>query len=159
MKNNTPALNLPAANLRTEPDRIFDPLRKKWVALTPEEWVRQNFLAYLVACKKYPKSLIKVEESIKAFDKTRRCDAVIYSNQIKALAILECKAPGIKITDKTFRQIAVYNSKVGAPFLFVTNGIDHFCCQINLSTNQYTFRDHIPDYAELAEMSVKPSDD
>ncbi|KAA3611184.1 MAG: type I restriction enzyme HsdR N-terminal domain-containing protein [Calditrichaeota bacterium] len=142
-------LNLPNFSFRIENESIFDPIRKKWVALTPEEWVRQNFLAYLVQDKKYPKSLIKVEQTIKAFEKTRRCDAVIHTSEITPLAILECKKPNIKITEKTFKQIALYNSALNAPYLIITNGMDHYCCKIEFDPTKIIFLDHIPDYEEM----------
>ncbi len=142
-------LNLPYFEFRINKDSIFDPIRKKWVALTPEEWVRQNFLAYLCQNKKYPKSLIKIEQVIKAFEQTRRCDAVIYTNEIKPLAVLECKKPDVKINEKTFKQIALYNSAIKAPYLIITNGLDHYCCKIGFEINKTTFLDHIPEYSEL----------
>ena len=99
-------LNLPHYVQKIDNNLIFDTVRKKWVALTPEEWVRQNFLAFLIQDKKYPRSLIKVEQVIKAFEKKRRCDAVIHTNEIKPLAILECKKTNVKINQKTFKQFA-----------------------------------------------------
>jgi hypothetical protein len=143
-------LNLPSYDFKIDSNTIFDPIRKKWVALTPEEWVRQNFLSYLMFEKKYPKSLIHTEETIQSFNKTKRCDAVIYSREIKPLLIVECKAPNIQINNKTFRQIAVYNASVKAPFLIVTNGLEHYCCQINFKNNSFSFLDEIPDYSKLA---------
>jgi len=144
-----PELNLPAYNFKIENERIFDPVRKKWIALTPEEWVRQNFLCYLVFDKKYPKSLIRTEETIQSFNKTKRCDAVVYSNEIEPLMIIECKAPGIALSEKTFNQIAIYNAALKAPFLIVTNGLDHYCCKINFLDNSLSFLDEIPEYQEL----------
>jgi type I site-specific restriction endonuclease len=149
MKISLPKLNLPTFEFRIDTNSIFDPMRKKWVALTPEEWVRQNFLAYLVQKKNYPKSLLKIEQTIKAFEKTRRCDAVIYTNEIKPLAILECKKTDVKINKKTFEQIALYNTALNAPYLIITNGLDHYCCKIEAQTNTFFFLDHIPDYEEL----------
>ncbi len=149
MNSSFSKLNLPSFDFRINDNSIFDPIRKKWVALTPEEWVRQNFLSWLVQNKNYPKSLIKVEQTIKAFEKTRRCDAVIHTNEIKPLAILECKKPGFKINEKTFQQIALYNSALKAPYLIITNGLDHYCCKIEFETNKITFLDHIPGYEEM----------
>lgn len=149
MMDSIPRLNLPVYKLQIDSDRIFDSIRKKWVALSPEEWVRQNFTSYLIHEKKYPKSLMRIEETIKSFDKTKRCDVVVYSNEIVPLAIIECKAPDIKITEKTFNQIAIYNSAVKAPYLIVTNGLDHYCCKINFKDNSYSFIDEIPDYQKL----------
>jgi type I site-specific restriction endonuclease len=154
MNISLPNLNLPSFNFRVENDSIFDSIRKKWVALTPEEWVRQNFLTYLLLEKGYPKSLIKVEQSIKAFDQARRCDAVIYTNEIKPLAILECKKPDVKINEKTFQQIALYNTALNAPYLIITNGLDHYCCKIELTTSKTEFLDHIPGYKELSQTKL-----
>jgi len=144
-----PRLNLPHYDLRIKSDQIFDGVRKKWVANTPEEWVRQNFIEYLLNDKKYPKSLIKIEKTISAFKKTKRCDAVVYSNEIEPLLILECKNPDIKVNEKTFKQIAIYNSTIKAPYLIVTNGLDHFCCKFNFEDNSHIFLDSIPTYQEL----------
>ena len=146
----TPPLNLPGQQFEINEDFIFDRIRKKWVKLTPEEWVRQNFLAYLINIKKYPRSLIKIEETIKAFNKIKRCDAVIYNHEIEPLAILECKAPGISLSNTVFRQIAIYNSAIKAPYLFVSNGMDHYCCKISFNDNKYSFLDQIPFYDELS---------
>ncbi len=151
MNISLPKLNLPSFDFKIESDQIFDSIRKKWVALTPEEWVRQNFLAYLLHDKKYPKSLIKIEQSIKAFEQSRRCDAVIYTNEIKPLAILECKKTDVPVNEKTFQQIALYNTAIKAPYLIITNGLDHYCCKINLTTGTFRFIDHIPDYKELKQ--------
>jgi len=145
-----PRLNLPAFNLKIDDERIYDPIRKKWVALTPEEWVRQNFVAYLLQHKKYPRSLIKIENTITAFGASRRCDAVIFSNEIQPLLIIECKAPMIPIRKKTFEQIALYNSTLHTPYLIVTNGMDHYCLKINYKSGKSTFLQDIPTYDEIS---------
>ena len=147
-----PELQLPHYKFRIESNKIFDAIRKKWVVLTPEEWVRQNFLSYLILEKKYPKSLIRTEETIKSFDKTKRCDAVIYSNEIKPLIIVECKAPHVQVNEKTFSQIAIYNAYIKAPLLILTNGLDHYCCKINFKDNSFTFLDEIPEYQNLNDL-------
>jgi len=151
----TPKLNLPFFEFKVNDNEIFDSLRKKWVALTPEEWVRQNFIAYLINQKKYPKSLVKIEATIKAFNKSRRCDAIVYSNEIKPLAILEFKRSDLKIDNATFKQVAIYNSAVDAPFLIISNGLDHYCCVINLPQTDFTFLDYVPEYNELLQRSGK----
>ncbi len=148
-QSDLPLLNLPSFRLRIDSGKIFDPIRKKWVALTPEEWVRQNFINYLLTDKKYPRSLIKIENTIQAFGASRRCDAVVYSNEIKPRLIIECKAPQINISEKTFQQIALYNSVLKTPYLIVTNGLDHYCLKINLKTGKYQFLKEIPDYNAL----------
>lgn len=149
MNNYLNRLNLPHYDFRIKDDQIFDPVRKKWVFLTPEEWVRQNFITYLMREKNYPRSLIRIEETIEVFNKTRRCDAVIYTREIKPLLIVECKKTTTKIGKKTFEQIAVYNSSILAKFLIVTNGLDHFCIKFNFTDNTHTFLNKIPTYGEL----------
>ena len=149
MENRTPVLNLPAAELKVDENMIFDPVRKKWVTLTPEEWVRQNFIAYLIDSRKYPKSLIKIEASINAFNKARRCDAIIYTREVSPLVIIEFKAPDIEINEKTFKQIAFYNSSLNVPFLILSNGLDHYFCEVNPVNKTCKFWDHIPLYQEI----------
>lgn len=149
MNNSLPKLNLPHYEFRIKADQIFDTIRKKWVALTPEEWVRQNFITYLMQEKNYPKSLIRIEETIKAFKKTKRCDAVIYTHEIKPLLIVECKKMDVKINKKTFEQIAIYNSSLMAKYLIITNGLDHFCIKFNFEDNSHKFLSEIPMYKEL----------
>lgn len=151
MTTSYPKLNLPEYAVEIDSDHIFDRIRKKWVVLTPEEWVRQNFLNYLLEEMHYPKSLVKVEKTIQAFNKKKRCDAVIYSNEIKPLLILECKNPAIKITAQTFSQIAIYNSTIKAPYLIITNGMEHFCIKFNFNDNTHQFLDSIPLYEKLTE--------
>jgi hypothetical protein len=151
MINQLPKLNLPSYHFNIKENKIFDKMRKKWVVLTPEEWVRQNFITYLAEEKKYPKSLIKVEKSIIAFNKVKRCDSVVYSGEIEPLLILECKSPDIKINEKTFKQIAVYNSSIKAPYLIVTNGMDHYCIKFNFDDNSYNFLNSIPHFKELVK--------
>ena len=125
-------LSLPEYKLRIEKSddkvRIFDPIRKKLVALTPEEWVRQNFLAYMVRDKGYPASLIAVEASLQVARRQKRTDVVVYSKQHKPLLIVECKAPNVKIDEAVFQQIVRYNMALQVAYLVVTNGLQHFCC-------------------------------
>ena len=145
-------LNLPVYEFKIKSETIYDSVRKKWVALTPEEWVRQNFISYLIFEKKYPRSLIRHEETIQSFNKIKRCDAVIYSSEIEPLLILECKAPYVKINEKTFSQIAIYNAALKAPFLMVTNGLDHYCCKINFNDKSFSFLGEIPEYSQLRDI-------
>ena len=149
MNDSFAKLNLPHYEFRINADQIFDPVRKKWVALTPEEWVRQNFIMYLIEEKNYPRSLIKIEETIEVFNKIKRCDAVMYTNEIQPLVIIECKRTKSRISKKTFEQIAVYNSAILAKFLIVTNGLDHFCIKFNFKDNTHKFLQDIPMFAEL----------
>ncbi len=146
-------LNLPSFQFKFSSqksgNKIFDVIRKRFVTLSPEEWVRQNFISYLIHQKNYPKSLIRIEETIKAFNKTKRCDVAIYSNEIKPLVIVECKKPDTKINKKTFEQIAIYNSALLARYLIITNGLDHFCIKFNFEKNSHDFVNEIPTYADL----------
>ena len=130
---------------------IFDLIRKKYLQLSPEEWVRQNFLNYLINHKNYPQSLMENESIIKLNNMTRRCDTVVYNNQLEPLVIVEYKRPDVKIDQKVFDQIVRYNIVLRVDFLIVSNGLSHFCCKINYENQTYDFLESIPDYKELRE--------
>jgi len=117
------------------------------VILTPEEWVRQNFLKYLVEEKKYPASLIAVEKEFKLNNLSKRSDAVIYNKQGTPILIVECKAPEVKIGQNVFDQIARYNMVLNVKLLVVTNGLQHFCCKLDAEKDTYCFLKEIPDYS------------
>lgn len=144
------ALNLPTYNLKIKSSEnnylIFDIIRKKYVVLTPEEWVRQHFIHYLVEDKKYPVSLISIEKKITVNKLTKRTDILVFNTNGFPEIIVECKAPSVKITQETFDQIARYNLKLSANYLIVTNGIQHYFCQLNTQTETYTFLKNIPNY-------------
>jgi len=146
-------LNLPTYDFRIrELDskrQIFDAYRKKFVALTPEEWVRQNFARYLVEEKQFPGSLMAIEKGLQVAKRTKRTDIVIYSRSGNPLVIVECKAPEVKITPDVFDQIVRYNITLNANYLIVTNGLEHFCCQLSYTDNSYTFLKDIPEYSIL----------
>jgi hypothetical protein len=146
-------LNLPtySFNIKLIEQRkyIFDFIRKKFVILTPEEWVRQNFLKYLVEEKKYPASLIVVEKEFKLNNLSKRSDAVLYNKMGNPLLIVECKASSVKIDQKVFDQIARYNMKLKVELLVVTNGLEHFCCKIDFENQKYYFLKDVPDYFNL----------
>ena len=127
---------------------IFDILRKKNVVLTPEEWVRQNFIQYLIQIKNYPKSLIAIEKQLTINNLTKRTDILIFNKNGEPDIIVECKAPSIKIHQQTFDQIARYNLKLNANYLIVTNGLQHFYCKIDHKLEKYHFLKDIPDYAK-----------
>lgn len=127
---------------------IFDFIRKKEVLLTPEEWVRQHFLRYLVDEKKYPISLIAVEKKLKVYQTVKRTDIVVYNQTAKPEIIVECKAPNVALSQTVFDQIARYNLKLDARFLVVTNGLQHFYCQIDSENERYFFLEDIPTYSE-----------
>lgn len=128
---------------------IFDFLRRKFVALTPEEWVRQHFTHFLVEQKGYPKSLLVNETELHIGDKRLRCDTVLYDKTMHPRMIIEYKAPTIQLQQKTFNQIAVYNLLLHADYLVISNGILHYCCQMDYERRTYTFLQDIPSYAAL----------
>lgn len=149
-----PQLNLPSYPFRTGKKNnkkwIYDAFRKKEVALSPEEWVRQHFLAWLVVEHNFPMNLIGVEVSLSLNKMQRRADGLVYSPEGKAVAVIECKAPTVKISRDTFDQIARYNMVYKVEYLFVTNGITHYACKYDKEKENYIFFDHIPDYKEIA---------
>jgi hypothetical protein len=143
-------LNLPTYSFKIKSKEnklyIFDILRKKYVFLTPEEWVRQNFIQFLIIDKKYPKSLIAIEKQLKINNLIKRTDILVFDKNGKPNIIVECKSPKIKITQDTFDQIARYNLKLTAKYLIVTNGLQHFYCKMDQQLMKYDFLQKIPDY-------------
>ena len=127
---------------------IFDIIRKKFVVLQPEEWVRQHCVHYLISNKNYPKSLINVEKELTINGLKKRYDIVIFNPDGSIFLMIECKAPKITINQTTFDQIARYILKLNATFLMVTNGINHYYCQMDMRKEQYTFLQDIPDYTK-----------
>ena len=125
---------------------IFDELRKKNVVLTPEEWVRQHFVQFLIQEKRYPVSLIALEKELIINNLKKRTDILIFSPNGLPDIIVECKAPKIKITQTTFDQIARYNLKLNANFLIVTNGLQHYYCKLDVKNKSYIFLQDIPSY-------------
>ena len=150
MDMNMPQLNLPNAVLKTKlvegTTQVFDAVRKKYLVLTPEEWVRQHFIHYLNSKKKYPLGLMGVEQMVKYNEQSTRADIVLYTTEGKANMIVECKAPKVKITQDAFNQIAKYNFKLRVDFLVVTNGMQHFCCAMDYENDKITFLNEVPDY-------------
>ncbi len=134
----------PLLNFNEVLGTIFDPLRKKMVALTPEEWVRQNFIRHLIVSLKYPEGLIAVEKNLVINHMKKRCDILVYNKHGHPVLLVECKAPQVQITQKTFDQIAVYNLKLNVKYLIVTNGLNHYCCQFDEKTLSYTFLETFP---------------
>lgn len=125
---------------------IFDNLRKKYMVLTPEEWVRQHYVQFLIEEKKYPTTLIAIEKQLTINNRKKRTDILIFNAEGKPDIIVECKAPQIKITQDTFDQIARYNLKLQANYLIVTNGLEHFYCKMDFENETYIFLKEIPDY-------------
>ena len=147
------SLNLPtfAAKVKEKDGKhiIFDPVRRKFVALTPEEWVRQHFVNYLITDKGYPKELLANEVPLKLNGTSKRCDTVAYNRFLAPLMIVEYKAPTIEITKAVFDQIVRYNMVLRVRYLTVSNGINHFCCKINYENLTYSFLDGLPEYGIL----------
>lgn len=143
-------LNLPTYNFKLKSKEnktlIFDNLRKKYMVLTPEEWVRQHFVSFLIHEKKFPNALIAIEKQLKVNNIKKRSDILVFNSNGEPHIIVECKAPSIKITQDTFDQIARYNLKLKAKFLIVTNGLDHFCCKMDFENEAYIFLKEIPSY-------------
>lgn len=143
-------LNLPTYQFKLKSNEnktlIFDNLRKKYVVLTPEEWVRQHFVEFLIHEKKYPVSLIAIEKQLVINNRKKRTDILIFNSDGKPDVIVECKAPSVKITQDTFDQIARYNLKLNANYLVVTNGLQHYFCQLDTENETYVFLQEIPDY-------------
>ncbi|MDR3235445.1 MAG: type I restriction enzyme HsdR N-terminal domain-containing protein [Prevotellaceae bacterium] len=134
----------------TEKNReIFDPVRKKYVALTPEEWVRQQFVHFLVADLQVPLSLIGVEIVIPFHGRNLRADVVVYSRNARPLLLAECKAGDVKITPQTFMQVAGYNLTLQVPWLVASNGEKLYCCVFNEASAQYDFVTRMPSYSEM----------
>ncbi|PCI12042.1 MAG: restriction endonuclease subunit R [Flavobacteriaceae bacterium] len=144
-------LNLPSYQFKIKSSEnkqlIFDLIRKKYVVLTPEEWVRQNFVQYLISEKNYPISMIAVEKQVVVNNRKKRFDILIFNSDGSSNIIIECKAPKIKITQDTFDQIARYNLKLNADFLVVTNGLTHFSCELDTQNERYIFLKEIPKYS------------
>ena len=125
---------------------IFDVIRKKYIVLTPEEWVRQHTIHFLVSEKKYPTSLIAVEKQLTINKRIKRTDILIFNTKGLHEIIVECKSPTVKITQAAFDQIARYNLKLDANYLVVTNGLQHYFCKLDHEKEQYTFLEEIPNY-------------
>ena len=145
-----PKLNLPNVVLKTKlveaTTQVFDVVRKKYFKLTAEEWVRQHFIHYLNKDKNYPFGLMGVEQMIKYNNLKTRADIVLYNVEGVPSMIVECKAPNMNITQDTFDQIARYNFKLRVKYLVVTNGLQHFCCEMDYKKNQILFLKGIPNF-------------
>ena len=141
-------LNFPSYNFRFKNSEnkvsIFDDIRKKFIILTPEEWVRQHIVQFLLQEKKYPKSYINVEKLIKVNDLNKRYDIVVFKPNGELFLLIECKSPDVKITQETFDQIARYNLKLNAQFLMLTNGLNHYFCQMDFEKETYIFLEELP---------------
>ena len=149
------SLNLPPFAIKTRLQNgkpvIYDFLRRRYVALTPEEWVRQHFTHFLVEHKHYPAGLLANEVTLNAGRNRRRCDSVLYRREGGTpRVIIEYKAPHITITQEVFSQISGYNSILRADYLIVSNGLAHYCCHMDYARLSSTYLPGIPSYEELA---------
>lgn len=146
-------LNLPPYEIKTTSQdgclKILDVLRRRYVALTPEEWVRQHFVHFLVEHRGYPAALMANEVMLTVGEKRLRCDSVLYNTHAEARMIIEYKAPSVAITRKVFDQISVYNMLLHVDYLVVSNGLQHYCCRMDYERGTYEFLTDIPQYAEL----------
>ncbi len=147
------SLNLPAFQSKivnqNGKNTIFDIIRKRYVALTPEEWVRQHFVHYLINYKGYPQTLLANEVNLKLNGTAKRCDTVLYNRDLSARLIIEYKAPHIEISQAVFNQITRYNMVLKVDYLIVSNGLQHYCCRMNYENLSYIFLSDIPDYTLL----------
>lgn len=148
-----PKLNLPSAHiqvtLRGDRKYLFDIIRRKWIVLTPEEWVRQNLIHYLIRYKGYPASLIQVETELMWNRMRLRTDVMVSNKTGQPAMIIECKAPAVKLSSSTFEQIAKYNQKYRVPYLLVSNGLVHYCCEMDYEQETYHFLPDIPEFSSL----------
>ena len=146
-------LNLPSFKIKLsgtiQKPMIYDILRRKHVALTPEEWVRPHLIHSMIQCKSYPASLMANEVSLKYGSKSLRADTVLYNRSLKPIMIMEYKAPDIAITRNVFDQISAYNLLLHVDYLIMSNGMQHYCCKMDYDRRSYTFLTDIPDYPDI----------
>lgn len=148
------ALNLPTFPFKIVEDqgkhKIFDPIRRKYLVLTPEEWVRQHFIQFLISEKGFPKGLFHLEGGVKVHQKTGRYDAIFKNRNGENVLLIECKAPSVKITQETFHQLARYNSRLNVPYLIVTNGLEHYFLKVDFVGNKIKILNDLPHYQYIA---------
>ena len=147
-------LNLPAYEYKLQKSDdntfIFDPIRKKYVFLTPEEWVRQHFVHYLTRFLNYPAGLVAIERGTTYNKLQKRTDLCIYNSEGQPLMLVECKASSVQLTAEVVKQAVVYNQTIKAQYLVLTNGLQHYCWQVNFETRQNQPLTTIPDYRQLS---------
>ncbi len=146
-------LNLPSFEIKLsgtpEKPKIFDILRRKYVALTPEEWVRQHFVHFLIHHKGYPQTLLANEVELRMGDKRLRCDSILYNKVLQPRMIIEYKAPTVTLSQHVFDQISVYNLLLHVDYLVVSNGLQHYCCKMDYDNQKYLFLEDIPIYQNI----------
>ncbi len=149
-------LNLPPCELQVRDEEgktyVFDVLRRRFVRLSPEEWVRQHFIHYLLGDCSYPKALMANEQFLKVEELKRRSDTVVYDRQLKALMLLEYKAPTVKLGQTVIEQVLLYNRTLRVPCIVISNGLEHYAYRLNYSDLSYEALDSIPTYEELLAM-------
>lgn len=145
---NLPAYDAKLRGTRQKPE-IFDFLRRRYVALTPEEWVRQHFTHWLVEQMGYPKGRLGNEIALRIGDKTLRCDSILYDQQARPQMIIEYKAPAVRLQQRVFDQISAYNLLLHVDYLVVSNGLQHYCCRMDYENGRYRFLAGIPHFSEL----------
>lgn len=147
-----PKLNLPDAELRLCDDggtaRVWDPIRAKWVKLTPEEWVRQHFVSMLVNVRNYRAGMLANETAVELNGMSRRCDTVVFDRNRRPWMIVEYKAPKVSVSQKTFDQIVRYNMVLRARYLVVSNGMSHYCCEMDYAAGSYRFLPDVPQWVD-----------
>lgn len=147
--NKYPLLNFGNVSVRLKNGRqIFDSVRKKWLTLTPEEWVRQHLVNFLHEEKGYPKSLMAIETGLKVNKLSRRSDLLLANSDGEKMMLVECKAPSVKITQDVFDQIARYNMTLRVKYLLVSNGLNHYCCEVDFEKSDIRFLPDIPSFNE-----------
>ncbi|MFV0418287.1 MAG: type I restriction enzyme HsdR N-terminal domain-containing protein [Dysgonomonas sp.] len=146
-------LNLPPFDINVKKTdgkfSVFDKLRRRFVTLTPEEWVRQHFINYLITEKGYSPSLIANEIQINLNNQKRRCDSVVYNRELSPIMIIEYKAPEVNVTQEVFDQIVRYNIVLKVKYLIVSNGLRHYCCKMDYETQSFEYLSDIPSYRDL----------
>ena len=149
------ALNLPKTSLKITKQggrlAVLDVLRKRYVSLTPEEWVRQHFVSFLLLHKGFPAARMANEVGISLNHTAKRCDTVVYDRTLRPRVIVEYKAPTVNITQQVFDQICRYNMVLQVDYLIVSNGLAHYCCKVDYDAHTYTFLKEIPEYIQVVE--------
>lgn len=152
---NKAPLNLPPCELRLRQnptnglEEVFDTQRRKWVKLTPEEWVRQHFVHFLIAHQGFPAGLLGNEIAIRVGQTEKRCDSVVFGAEGKPMVIVEYKAPTVPLNQKVFDQILRYNLTLQVDWLMVSNGLQHYCCHLNRQTLQFEFLQEFPRWEQI----------
>ena len=153
-----PNLNFPeysfSCRQENEKEFIFDPIRKKWVVLTPEEWVRQHLVQFLISDRQVPVGLIALEKTVTINRLTKRFDLLIYSPQAQPIFLAECKAPGVLLSQNVLDQVARYNLAYQVPYLLITNGLSHYCCKVDHQKNKIILLSEVPLFSSMINLVI-----